>query len=350
MKKIQKISALVFALILVLIGISVHGDFIEKDFEQALAEDENSPVLRPVHRSLKGVDGSSESIGGHSQLSEKRIAPTENSHSLLSESDENSHSLLSNSNLEVHFLDIGQGDSIYIRTPDNQDILIDGGPDKNVLSELGKVMPYWDHDIDVMILTHPHSDHVTGLVEVLRRYDVKQIYYTGVLHTAPDYIAWLEEIQKQQIPLNIVQSFFEMDFGNEIVLQFLYPQYELKNKKVSELNNSSIVNKLIYKNTAFLFTGDAEEEQEEELLQMNLDLSADVFKAGHHGSSSSNSEEFLFTVDPEFVVIQCGENNEFGHPHERVLARFERLGYQVFRNDLDGTVSFYSDGEAVFTK
>ena len=246
--------------------------------------------------------------------------------------------------LEVHFLDVGQGDAIYIRTPDEIDILIDGGPDKTILSQLGSVMPYWDREIDVMILSHPHSDHVSGLVEVLRRYEVKQIYYTGVLHTAPDYLAWLEEIKKQQIPISIVSSRFNINLGEETELQFLWTQESLINKKVIELNNASIVNKLVFGDVSFLLTGDIEEEVERDLIESGLDLSSTIMKAPHHGSKSSNTEDFIKAVNPQQVVIQCGEDNSFHHPHGRVLNRYERGEIEIFRNDLDGRVSFVTNG------
>lgn len=264
--------------------------------------------------------------------------------------------------LEVHFLDVGQGDAIYIRTPDEFDILIDGGPNKNVLSQLGQVMPFWDHDIDIMILTHPHSDHVTGLVEVLRRYNVKEVYYTGVPHTTPDYIAWLEEISDQQIPMQIVEQPIDFKLGNDIVFQFLYPQKSLKDQEITELNNSSIVNRLVYGETEFLLMGDAEKEVEEELIanycHPELDsgdsedcsqLSSDILKLGHHGSSSSSSEEFLEVVDPDLAVIQVGQGNSFGHPHNIILDRLRRQEIEVLRNDLDGRISIYTDGQKVLT-
>ncbi|MEK7511617.1 MAG: MBL fold metallo-hydrolase [Patescibacteria group bacterium] len=251
--------------------------------------------------------------------------------------------------LRVYFLNVGQGDAIYIRTPNGQDILIDGGPDNSVLSELGEVMPFWDREIDVMILTHPHNDHVTGLVEVLRRFKVNQIYYTGALHTAPHYLAWLEEIKKQKLKLNIVQDFFEVKFGDDLKLQFLYPQKNLVNQSFKELNDSSIVNRMVYKNVAYLFTGDASEKVEQELLKMGKDkkieLRSDVLKVGHHGSSSSSSESFLKAVNPKTAVIQSGVDNEFGHPHYKIIKRLERLGVKIIRNDENGMVEISTDGD-----
>jgi len=254
---------------------------------------------------------------------------------------------LENQQLQVHFLDVGQGDAILIQTPNEQNILIDGGPDSTILYELGDVMPFYDHEIDIMILTHPHSDHVAGLVDVLKKYDVKQIYYTGVIHTAPDYIAWLEEIKDQGVPLEIIKKQYTLDLGSDLRLDFLYPFDDFSFQRVKDLNNSSIVNKLNYGDTSFLFMGDAEIEVEEELIESGIEVKSDVLKIGHHGSTSSSSEEFLAAVDPEFVVIQVGQDNPFGHPHMRILKRLERQEVKVHRNDLEGTITFISDGEKI---
>jgi len=255
--------------------------------------------------------------------------------------------------LRVYFLNVGQGDAIYIRTPDEQDILIDGGPDASVLSELGKVMSFWDRQIDVMVLTHPHSDHVAGLVEVLRRFEVKQIYYTGVLHTAPDYLAWLAEIKNKNVPMNIVQDFSELKLSEDIKLQFLFPITSLVNQKMTELNNSSIVARLVNGDTEFLFTGDAEIEVEEALLkkycapEQECLLRSDVLKVGHHGSTSSSAEEFLNAVDPRLAVITVGIDNAFGHPHLRTLKRLERLNIETLRTDERGIIRMSSDSRQI---
>lgn len=252
-----------------------------------------------------------------------------------------------NNNLQVDFFDVGQGDAILIRTPNNKKILIDGGPDNTVLNHLGESLDFFDNQIDVMILTHPHADHVVGLVEVVKRYDIKQVYYTGVVHTTSDYLEWLAEIQAQQIPLAIVEAPFNLQVEDDLVLEFLYPQTSFLQTRVDELNNTSIVNRLVYQEIEFLLMGDAEVEVEQELLSAQVDLSADVLKVGHHGSSSSSLEEFLLAVDPQYSVIMCGTDNEFGHPHLITLKRLERLGIKILRTDLDGTISFISDGQSV---
>lgn len=253
--------------------------------------------------------------------------------------------------LKVDFLDVGQGDAIYIRIPDNVDVLIDGGPNNSILNELGEVMPFWDKEIDLMILTHPHSDHVAGLVEILRRYKVKKILYTGVVHTAPDYLAWLKEIKDQKIPLEIVDKKSKIKLGGSVELEFLYPQKSFLNRKVENLNNTSIIARLVYGETSFLFTGDAEREVEEELLSLDsMFLDSDVLKVGHHGSESSSSLEFLSAVSPTLAVIQVGTDNSFNHPHGKTLFNLQNVPSVIYRTDTQGRISMISDGQNIFVE
>ncbi len=251
--------------------------------------------------------------------------------------------------LEVIFFDIGQGDAILIKTPFGQNVLIDGGPDNTVIKRLSENLAWWDKKIDLMILTHPHDDHVSGLIDVIKRYKVEKILYTGVVHSSPNYLVWLELIRDRKIPLTIIDRPQIIEFGENCELQIIYPRESLLGKEVSNLNNSSIVIQLVYRQTKFLLAGDIELEAEQELLASGIDLSANIFKANHHGSDTSNSKEFLQAVQPEIVVIQVGDNN-FGHPSRRVIKRLERIGAQVFRNDLDGTVKLISDGKEVNIK
>jgi len=250
-------------------------------------------------------------------------------------------------NLKVIFLDIGQGDSILINTPQGKNILIDGGPDNTVIQKLGKYLPFYDKDIDIMILTHPHDDHVVGLVEVLRRYKVKEIYYTGVIHTSPSYLNWLEEIKKEGATLNLVDHPFNLDLEEDLTFKFLFPTESFLDKRVDNLNNTSIINQLVYKNKTFLFTGDAEIELEEELINGDLDLESNILKVCHHGSKTSSSREFLEAVQPEIVIISVGQNNKFGHPSYRTIKNLQKIGAQIYRTDRDGDVVIKSDGENI---
>ncbi len=248
--------------------------------------------------------------------------------------------------LKVNFLDVGQGDSVLIQTPYDQNILIDGGDtDSKVLRQLSKFMSFWDKEIDLMIVSHPHDDHVGGLVKVVQRYKVKKILYTGVSHYSPAYLAWLSAVRDKNIEVVIIDRPQTIELGENLYFDILYPFESLLNQEVDNLNNSSIVIKLIYKNKKFLLAGDIEKEVEEKLLDTKINLVADVFKANHHGSITSNTEEFLEAVAPEYAIIQVGEDNDFGHPSLRVLKRFERLGIEYYRNDLNGWMQVVSDGE-----
>ena len=261
--------------------------------------------------------------------------------------------------LKVIFFDIGQGDAALIQTPDGKNILVDGGPDDHILAKLGQYLPFSMRRLDMVILTHPHSDHLNGLIAVLKRYQVGEIYYTGVIHTTGEFFEWLKLIKEKNIPLKIVKEPQDITLSSsprEIVLQLIYPDSDLtqlnvkytNHKEGKNLNNTSIVFRLVYGNTKFLFTGDIEQEIEEYLIKKGVALSAQVLKVGHHGSKSSTTELFLNAVSPEDAVISVGANNDYGHPHLRVLKRLERHGIKIFRTDLDGDVKFVSNGREVY--
>ena len=253
-------------------------------------------------------------------------------------------------NLEVDFLDVGQGDAILIKAPGGQNILIDGGPDKSVVKRLGENLAWWDKTIDLMILTHPHDDHVAGLIEVLKRYQVEKILYTGVTHNAPNYLAWLKLVREKKVQMLIIDKPQIIKLGAESQLEILYPDQSLLAKAVSDLNQSSIVMMLAYGKNKFLLTGDAGEEVERKLIDSGTNLSAEVLKVGHHGSQSSTSEEFLNQVKPNLAVISVGKDNDFGHPSLRTVKRLERAGAEIYRTDEKGTVRIESDGEKIRVK
>ncbi len=247
-------------------------------------------------------------------------------------------------NLEVDFLDVYQGDAILIKVPGGQNILIDGGPDKNIIKRLGENLPWWDRQIDLIILTHPHDDHVTGLIDVLKRYKVKEVLYTGASHNAPNYLTWLKIMYDQKISLIIIDKKQTINLNQGIKIEVLYPDKSLLDKEMSDLNDSSIVIKLIYGENKFLLAGDASEKIEQMLLAGSDDLKADVLKVAHHGSQYSSSQEFLEEVLPEIAVISVGKDNNFGHPSLRTIKRLERIGAEILRTDQKGTIKIFSDG------
>jgi competence protein ComEC len=253
-------------------------------------------------------------------------------------------------NLEVDFLDVGQGDAILIKSPYGQNILIDGGPDSSVIKRLGENLPWWDRTIDLMVLTHPHDDHVTGEIDVLNRFKTKQIIYTGVAHTAPNYLNWLETIREAKTPIGIIINNRRVDLGPNCYLEIVYPDEDLSEKSFADLNESSIVAKLVYGRTSFLLAGDADSVVEKKVFDSKIDLKSDVLKVGHHGSDTSTSDDWLAAVKPDIAVISVGAGNSFGHPSLRTVKKLERAGAKILRTDLDGTVRLVSDGLSINSK
>lgn len=244
--------------------------------------------------------------------------------------------------LKVEFFDVGQGDAIFIETPDKKQILIDGGPDLSVLEKIGKIMPFYDRYIDIVVLTHPEADHLNGLIEIIKRYDVGAIITTGIIRDTDQYKEWVKIIGQKNIPLYIAQKGGVIDFGNDIGLNILYPFDNISGQKLSDSNNYSIVSKLIYKNFDLLLTGDIEKSVENKLINSNADLSSDILKIAHHGSKTSSGEEFLKAINAALAVIEVGKDNSYGHPHPEVLERLKNL--QIFQTGKDGDIEIISDG------
>lgn len=250
--------------------------------------------------------------------------------------------------LTVYFYDVGQGDAIHIRNAQGFDVLIDGGPTGRVVEKLGRTLPFWDRTIELMVLTHPHADHVVGLIAVLRRFKVQRVLVTGVLHTTDEYLTWLQEIKNQDIPITIAQQGQQWEIGDG-ALDILRPRNSFDGQIVSEgklgegggLNDTSIVTRLTFGKIRFLFMGDATSKVETELLKENA--RADVLKVGHHGSKYSTSREFLKVVQPRWAVIQVGKNR-YGHPAFATLWRLQQARIEILRNDEDGDVVFETDG------
>ena len=247
--------------------------------------------------------------------------------------------------LVVEAMDVGQGDAILITTPHGRRVLIDGGPGQSVLRELGATMPFLSRKIDVMALTNPHADHVDGLVPVIRRYDVGQLMVTGVTYPNAAYTALLKSARAPSLYgypyLTLADD--DRDFVLDgVTFDILYPFEPLLGDTISNVNNSSVVIMVRYGDHRILLTGDAEIEEEAELVEAHdrgeIDLHADVLKAGHHGSRTSSTPEFLERVNPEVAIISSGEGNSYDHPHPETLDAFNNLDLTVRRTDREGRV------------
>jgi competence protein ComEC len=255
--------------------------------------------------------------------------------------------------LHVSFLDVGQGDAILIQTPNGQDILIDGGPDPQKINlELSEKLPFWDRTIDLMVCTQPHADHVTGLVEVIQRYKVKQALDPGVSYNSSIYREWCSLVEDKGIECNIVRAGQQVDLGNGIEIVVLNPPERLWEGTTDDIDSNGVVLRLSWGRVSFLFTADIGEEVEFEFMGQRTDLKSTILKIAHHGSRTSTTPQFLAAVDPEVAVISVGLDNPFGHPNPEVVERLsDRLGEDnVYRTDEDGTIEFITDGETLWVK
>ncbi len=249
---------------------------------------------------------------------------------------------------EVIFFDVGQGDAILIKTPQHHHILIDGGPGDILLEKLGRELPFFHNALDLVILTHPHNDHLSGLVEVMQRYRVDEILCTGVREDSKISQRW-EKITKERGYRQARAG--QRIYANDFYLDILYPTEDLRDKRVSDANTASVISRFSFKEYSFLFMGDAYKAQEKEIMDLEekcvqdegcfvFVLDSNVLKVGHHGSRTSTSEEFLQAVDPEFAVIMSGKKNPYGHPHQEVLDVLIDHGVNIRRTDQDGDIRF----------
>ena len=249
--------------------------------------------------------------------------------------------------LEVIFFDIGQGDAIFIETPKRHQILIDGGPGSVILEKLGKSMPFFDRTIDLIILTHPEFDHLSGFNEVLKKYKVSNILWTGIVRDTAEYKEWKKLIEEEKAEIFIAKAgqkiLWESETNN--YMEVLYPFENLEGKVFEDSNNTSIISKLVFGKNSFLFTGDAYKNVEGELINKKAEIDSDVLKVSHHGSKTSSSEEFIKSVSPQIAVISAGIGNKYGHPHQEVLELLEKYDIKILRTDKDGDIKIISDGK-----
>jgi competence protein ComEC len=253
--------------------------------------------------------------------------------------------------LHISFLDVGEGDAILIQKG-SQQVLVDGGPSPQELSVgLGDKMPFWDRTIELVVLTHPHADHITGLVEVLHRYKVEQVLYPDLDYESPTYEEWLDLIEEKDIRYTLAQAGQEVDLGDGVIIKVLNPQTPLLTGTESDIDNNSIVLRLSLGRASFLLTADIMWETEFKLIEQRAALSSTLLKVAHHGSETSTTTEFLAAANSGVAVISVGENS-YGHPRPEVMARLEqRLDSEnIFRTDEQGTIEFITNGERLWVR
>jgi competence protein ComEC len=249
-------------------------------------------------------------------------------------------------NLSVSFLNVGQGDAILIKTPNDVQILIDGGSGAQILRALQKEMPFFDRSIDVIVATHPDRDHIGGLPDVFKRFYVATYIESGVYEDSDLYGSlrfYVEEENAKYISINAPTSFVL----DGVQFDILFPDRSVHGL---EKNSASIVMRVTYGNHSFLLMGDAPKSIERYLVwRHGEELESDVLKVGHHGSKTSSAEEFIATVNPSFAVISAGKDNRYGHPHKEVLSTFKKYEVRIV-STMDGSVVFETDGEILIRK
>lgn len=250
--------------------------------------------------------------------------------------------------LTVAFLDVGQGDAIFIEAPNGNQILIDGGRNRSVLRELSRVMPFYDRSIDVVLATHPDEDHIGGLSDVLKRFDVELFLDSGVTHDTNAYKEVLRLVETQNIEYVLARRGMVVDLGDGAKLEILFPDRDVAGL---ETNSASVVTRLIYGETEFLLTGDSPRSIEKYIVSLDgARLESDVLKVGHHGSKTSSADVFIAAVLPQFAVISAGKDNRYGHPHEEVVSALIDIDAKIVSTFKSGTIIFESDGERLKIK
>jgi beta-lactamase superfamily II metal-dependent hydrolase len=247
--------------------------------------------------------------------------------------------------VEVTIFDVGQGDAIGIRTPAGQNIIIDGGSNNKLIQKVGTWLPLYDRTIDVILITHPHDDHLVGLIELLKRYNVKLILSSLDNNSNKNFQEIKKIAREKNIPWNLVKLGNKIDLGSEVA-------WEMDGPITAEFdetpNNESVVSVLRYGNECVVFAGDAEAKEEKEIIDAKItNLDCDVLKAGHHGSDTSSSDEWLKVVTPKYALISVGKNNVYKHPSLRTVARLERAGARVLRTDEMGNIKLEMKKDAV---
>lgn len=246
--------------------------------------------------------------------------------------------------LHVWVLDVGQGDATLVRTPGGHTALIDGGPGITPLAGgVGQHIPFWQRDIDLVVLTHPQQDHLMGLIELVERYDVERVVQTEFEPKGNVQEAWDAALRRENIPVHHARRGDIITFEGEpdVALRVLHPSGDGEG---ANRNEDSVVVRLEYGSTNVLLVGDVEADAEAEMLRESLPyLHSDVLKVAHHGSDTSTTQTWLDVVGPRVAVIPVGAGNKLGHPSPDVLERLEAAGAEVYRTDLDGTVEIVAE-------
>jgi competence protein ComEC len=251
-------------------------------------------------------------------------------------------SILDQSGLKVLFLDVGQGASQLLVSPNGKTMLIDAGDNDKEQLMLDYMKKYGITKLDIVIGTHPDADHIGGLDKVIDHLDIGKVYLPKASSNTKTYESLLTSIKQKGLKITTAKAGVKLDWDPDVQVEMLAPV-----KSYEDNNNNSAVVRLTHGANAILLTGDAESESEQDMIASKAELSADLMLVGHHGSNSSTTAAFLNKVKPKAAVIQVGKGNKYGHPKEKVLQRLEKQGVKVYRNDEQGTIAAISDGKQI---
>lgn len=239
----------------------------------------------------------------------------------------------------VIFLDVGQGDAILVTLPGDNQILIDGGPSGRISSKLSSYIPFYDKDIELAILTHPHSDHLNGMVSVFKDYNVKNFIWSGANYESRLYSNFIEVLKQEGGNVYLAKAGDIVSYGNQPILKIIHPLEVLFGKSLKDIHDSDVISELDLGNKKFLLMGDSNEVVESRIVTSNSIVDVDVLKVGHHGSKTATSPRLLQAAKPEEAVISVG-NNSYGHPTSIVLSNLSKIGAKIFRTDQAGDIIY----------
>lgn len=241
--------------------------------------------------------------------------------------------------LRVAFLDVGQGDAMLVSFPGDVQILIDAGPSGELASKLSRYPPFYDRDIELAVLTHPHADHLRGFLEVFKNYNVKNFVFSGANYSSRVYADFMEALKKEGSNVYLARTGDVISYQGVPILRILSPDKIELGRDFKKIHDSNIVSQLELGNKKFLLMGDAEEVMEYALIASNAITDVDILKVGHHGSKTSTSQKLLQAAQPEEAIIQVGRNS-YGHPNPGVLSRLQQIGAKIFRTDQVGDIIY----------
>lgn len=242
-------------------------------------------------------------------------------------------------NLKVFIINVGQADSILIKSPGGKNMVIDAGNDSDGNKVVAFLKSQNVNTIDVLVGSHPHPDHLGGMDKVLRSFQIGQFYMVEKTDKIKDYLEVIREVNLKNIKVIEAKAGVDLDIDPALKVQMIAPN----SKNYGDLNDYSAVIKMTYGKTSFLLAADAEAASEKEMLDKGYNIKADVLKVGHHGSVGSTTDAFLHKVHPKYAVISVGKNN-YGFPQKEILDKLKKIGAEVYRTDINGTVTFISDG------